>query len=53
METALAAHETANPQVIIKDLKGDVIEEGTPIDVLMINEEEEQLSIHPDAEQEA
>ncbi len=53
LETALAAHETANPQILIKDLKGEVIEEGTPIDVLMINEEEEQLSIHPDAEQDA
>ena len=53
METALAAHETANPQVVIKDLKGEPIEEGTPIDVLMITEEEDQLSIHPDAPPEA
>jgi len=48
LEAALEAHETENPQVLIKDLEGTVIEEGTPIDVLMITEEEEQLEIHPE-----
>ena len=52
LETALAAHETANPQVIIKDLKGDVIEEGTPIDVLLIADEADQLELHPEAQAE-
>tara|TARA_B100001059_G_scaffold203825_1_gene212740 strand:+ start:12134 stop:14725 length:2592 start_codon:yes stop_codon:yes gene_type:complete len=48
LEEGLAAHEKENPQVLIKDLKGEIIEEGTPIEALMINEEEEQLEVHPD-----
>jgi DNA topoisomerase-1 len=52
LETALAAHETANPQVVIKDLEGRVIEEGTPIDVLLIADESDQLDVHPEAEKE-
>ena len=52
LETALEAHEQENPQILIKDLEGTVIEEGTPIDVLMITEEEEQLEIHPDVKKE-
>ncbi len=52
LESALASHEKDNPQVIIKDLEGTTIEEGTPIDVLLIVDENEQLEIHPDAKAE-
>ena len=48
LENALASHEKENPQVIIKDLEGSVIEEGTPIDVLLIVDDDDQLEIHPD-----
>ncbi|MBM44401.1 MAG: DNA topoisomerase 1 [Phycisphaerae bacterium] len=48
LENALASHEKENPQVIIKDLEGRVIEEGTPIDVLLIVDDDDQLEIHPD-----
>jgi DNA topoisomerase-1 len=52
LEAALEAHETAHPQVIIKDLNGETIEEGTPIDVLLIADEADQLEVHPEAEAE-
>jgi len=48
LENALASHEKENPQVIIKDLEGRVIEEGTPIDILLIVDDDDQLEIHPD-----
>ena len=52
LEAALAAHEKANPQVVIKDLDGNVIEEATPIDVLLIADDSDQLEVHPDAQAE-
>ena len=36
LETSLAQHEEANPQVLVKTLSGKVIPEGTPIEDLLI-----------------
>ena len=52
LEGLLAAHEKANPQVLIEDLDGKVIEEATPIDVLLIADDSDQLEVHPEAQRE-
>ena len=50
LEKELEAHEKHHPQVVVKDLKGQPIPEGTPIEQLTVPGGVQELAIHPDAE---
>ena len=50
LEIALQEHERANPQPVIRTLDGRVIEEGTPVNDLVIPGGVAKLEIHPDAD---
>lgn len=50
---ALEEHEASNPQIIVKDLSGKVIPEGTPIADLTVAGGVQELAIHPDADSSA
>jgi len=48
LEAALEAHEKKHPQIVIHDMNGNVIPDGTPIEELVIPGGKAELSIHPD-----
>jgi DNA topoisomerase-1 len=50
LETALEAHEKANPRPVITRLDGDPIPEGTPIADLLLPGEDVELELFEDAE---
>jgi len=49
LEAALEAHEADNPQIVIRDLAGTVIPDGTPLANLTIPGGLQELDVHPDA----
>ncbi len=50
LEKQLEEHERKNPQVELRTVEGELIKEGTPVQDLLIEGEEQQLEIHPDAQ---
>jgi len=50
LEKQLEEHERKNPQVELRTHEGVLIKEGTPVQDLLIEGEEQQLEIHPDAQ---
>jgi DNA topoisomerase-1 len=50
LNAKLEAHEKTLPTIVIFDLAGNVIPDGTPIESLCIPGGVQELAIHPDAE---